>query len=217
LLLLYGAPKVYGIPLPDDLFDVAGFVASQHFRIASNAAPEARDHALTEAIVYAFRSGFTMALATYADDLKDAPRRNPRIMKAVRRLAEQEENGEMLAAEGRAAKAVNDRRRADLIRRLYKSVRPSFPDGRKGNGLAHRAVAERYETQTDESVSERTVRDTVNKAGLSAPRRRKRKDSETALPFCPVDFPPSQSAVRRGRRATEMNYRRRIYVAVRCR
>jgi hypothetical protein len=117
----------------------------------------------------AIEAGFYLALLRYADDLKNVP-------EAVALLEQRKEHGELLAAEGRAAKAVIDRDRADLICRIYTAIRPSFPDGRKGNGLAHRAVAERYEMRTRQTVSERTVRDTVKKAGLSAPHRRKRKN-----------------------------------------
>jgi hypothetical protein len=101
---------------------------------------------------------------------------DPRVAKALLRLAEQEDHVESFLAEGRAAKAVIDARRAALICELYKSVRSSFPAGRKGNGEANRRVAERYEMQTGEAVTDRTVRDTVKKAGLSDPPRRQRKD-----------------------------------------
>ncbi|MGB8852871.1 MAG: hypothetical protein WCC69_04830 [Pirellulales bacterium] len=115
-------------------------------------------------------------LAGFAAARLLGPEESERVEKALRRLAEQEEHVELFAAEGRAVKAENDRRRAALICKLYKAVRPSFPSGQKGNGPANRAVAERYEMQTGETIHERTVRDTVKRAGLSESPPRRRKD-----------------------------------------
>jgi len=100
---------------------------------------------------------------------------NGRWRTALRRLADQEEHLEIFRAEGQAVKAENDRRRADLICKLYKAVRLEFPPGRKGNGPANRRVKERFEMRTGETITVRTVRDTVTKAGLSDPPRRKGK------------------------------------------
>lgn len=85
---------------------------------------------------------------------------------AVQQKLDQYENVELLTAEGRTAKAENDRRRADLICELYKVVRPSCDAGRKGNGRANQIVADRFEMKTGQPITARTVRDTVKKAGL---------------------------------------------------
>ncbi len=95
--------------------------------------------------------------------------------KAVRRLIDQEEHSEMLAAEGQAVKAENDKERSAKVCKLYESVRPSFPEGPKGNGDAHRAVKERFEATTDKSITVKTVRNILKKAGLAQSLRRKGK------------------------------------------
>lgn len=111
-----------------------------------------------EAIKTAFRSGFYLALLRYADDLKHVP-------EVAAFLEQRRENGELLAAEGRAVKAKIDNERAAMVCQLYKAVRPSFPEGRKGNGSAHRRVAERFEQRTGKSITVRAVREILKRSG----------------------------------------------------
>jgi hypothetical protein len=95
---------------------------------------------------------------------------------AVEQQIVRAENMELLREEGSVAKAEKDRRRGELICELYKSVRPSFSPGRSGNGEANRTVKYRFEMQTGETITVRTVRDTVREAGLTGGRRSKGKN-----------------------------------------
>ena len=161
----------------DDTRDNEDFRSGDRFAAIEAAVAEARERKVAGAlrltrsdmIEHAVLAGFAAARLLGPED-------SELVEKALRLLADQTENGEILAAEGRAVKAENDKRRAALICKLYRSVRPGFPPGRRGNGPANRRVAERYEMQTGEPIHERTVRDTVKRAGLSDPPRGKRKD-----------------------------------------
>ena len=95
--------------------------------------------------------------------------------KAVRRLIDQEEHSEMLAAEGQAVKAENDKGRSARVCKLYNSVRQSYSEGRKGNGDVLRVVTERFEATTGESITVKTVRNILKKAGLAQSLRPKGK------------------------------------------
>jgi hypothetical protein len=106
----------------------------------------------------AMAQGFYLALLRYADDLKHVP-------EVAAFLEQRRENGELLAAEGRAVKAENDKERAAMVCKLYKAVRPSFPEGRKGNGPAHRTVAGRFEQRTGKSITVRAVREILKRSG----------------------------------------------------
>lgn len=90
-------------------------------------------------------------------------------------IADKRENGEVLAEEGRAAKAPNDAARAKRICSLYRRIRPSQPDGSQGNGAAIRDVAERYQSQTGKSITPRGVREILKRHGMM-PARRKGKN-----------------------------------------
>jgi hypothetical protein len=168
---------VLGFVDQDNTRDSDEFRSGERLAAVEAAVADARERKVADAlrltrsdmIEHAVLAGFAAARLLGPED-------SERVEKALRRLAEQEEHLEIFRAEGQAAKAVIDAQRAALICKLYKSVRPSFPAGRNGNGEANRRVAERYEIQTGEAVTDRTVRDTVKKAGLSAPSRRQRKD-----------------------------------------
>lgn len=168
---------VLGFIDQDNTRDSDDFRSGDRFAAIEAAVAEARERKVANAlrltrsdvIEHAVLAGFAAARLLGPED-------SERVEKALRRLAEQEEHHELFAAEGRAAKAERDKERAALICKLYKSVRPSFPSGKNGNGPANRRVAERYEMQTGETIHERTVRDTVKRAGLSDPPRRRRKD-----------------------------------------
>lgn len=168
---------VLGFIDQDDTRDNEDFRSGDRFAAIEAAVAEAREQKVAGAlrltrsdmIEHAVLAGFAAARLLGPED-------SELVEKALRLLADQTENGEILAAEGRAVKAENDKRRAALICKLYRSVRLGFPPGRRGNGPANRRVAERYEMQTGEPIHERTVRDTVKRAGLSDPPRGKRKD-----------------------------------------
>ena len=178
----YNAPQEKitgnGYPLPPDLEAVIDHYVAKDKTANSQEKEERRN---------CFRQGFFLALLRYADELKSHPevaaflgRVGPggleRADKAVQRLEDQEDHCEMLQAEGQAAKAENDNERSAIICKLYDSVRTSYPEGRKGNAEAYRAVTIRFKRRTDDSVTVRTVRDTVNKkARLSQSPRRKGK------------------------------------------
>jgi hypothetical protein len=167
---------VLGFIDQDNKRDNEDFRSGDRFAAIEAAVAEGRERKVADAlrltrsdmIEHAVLAGFAAARLLGPED-------SERVEKALRRLADQEEHLEIFRAEGQAVKAENDRRRADLICKLYKAVRPSFPEGRKGNGEANRAVAERFENQTGKPVTVRTVRDTVNEAGLSDSPRRKGK------------------------------------------
>jgi hypothetical protein len=160
----------------DDTRDNEEFRSCDRFAAIEAAVADARERKVVDALRLTRSDMIEHAvLAGFAAARLLGPEESERVEKALRRLSEQEEHLELFNAEGRAAKAENDRKRAALICKLYESVRPAFGPGRKGNGAAHRRVVERFEMQTGESVTVRTVRDTVNKAGLSDSPRRKGK------------------------------------------
>lgn len=160
----------------DNTRDSEDFRAGDRFAAIEAAVADARERKVADALRLTRSDMIEHAvLAGFAAARLLGPEESERVEKALRRLEVQEDNTESFLAEGRAAKAENDRKRAALICKLYKAVRPSHPEGRKGNGDANKAVAERYESQTGESVTVRTVRDTVKEAGLSDPPRRKGK------------------------------------------
>jgi hypothetical protein len=168
---------VLGFIDQDNTRDSDDFRSGDRFAAIEAAVADARERKVANALRLTRSDMMEHAvLAGFAAARLLGPEESERVEKALRRLLDQEEHLEIFQAEGRAAKAEEDSRRADLICKLYKSVRPSFPEGRKGNGPANRLVAERYEMKTGKSVTVRTVRDTVNKAGLSQSPRRKGKD-----------------------------------------
>lgn len=168
---------VLGFLDQDDTRDNEDFRSGDRFAAIEAAVAEARERKVADALRLTRSDMIEHAvLAGFAAARLLGPEESERMEKALRRLAEQEEHLEIFAAEGRAAKAERDKQRAALICKLYNSVRPSFPSGKNGNGPANRRVAERYEMQTGETISERTVRDTVKRAGLSDPPSRRRKD-----------------------------------------
>ncbi len=161
----------------DNTRDCDDFRSGDRFAAIEAAVADARERKVADALRLTQSDRIEHAvLAGFAAARLLGPEESARVEKALRRLAEQEEHLELFAAEGRAAKAENDEQRAALICKLYKSVRPIFPPGRLGNGAAHRRVVERFNITTGETVTERTVRDTVKKAGLSDQPRRPRKD-----------------------------------------
>lgn len=168
---------VLGFIDQDNTRDSEDFRSGDRFAGIEAAVAEARERKVANALRLTRSDVIEHAvLAGFAAARLLGPEESERMEKALRRLAEQEEHLEIFAAEGRAVKAERDKQRAALICTLYKSVRSSFPSGKNGNGPANRRVAERYEMQTGESVTDRTVRDTVKRAGLSDPPRRRRKD-----------------------------------------
>lgn len=168
---------VLGFIDQDNTRDSDNFRSGERFAGIEAAVADARERKVADALRLTRSDMIEHAvLAGFAAARLLGPEESERVEKALRRLADQEEHLEIFQAEGRAAKAENDKERAALVCKLYEAVRPSFPPGRKGNGPAHRRVAERFEMQTGESITVRTVRDTVNKAGLSDPPRRKGKD-----------------------------------------
>jgi hypothetical protein len=168
---------VLGFVDQDNTRDSDEFRSGERLAAIEAAVADARERKVADALRLTRSDMIEHAvLAGFAAARLLGPEESERVEKALRRLAEQEEHLEIFRAEGQAAKAVIDAQRAALICKLYKSVRPSFPAGRKGNGEANRRVAERYEMQTGEAVTDRTVRDTVKKAGISSPPCRQRKD-----------------------------------------
>jgi hypothetical protein len=175
--IIFGNYPIEGIGLPPDLDAAMRRLVMPHVEMVRRSLqhPYVIHHEKLRHSVYrdqlfvAARAGFMFALLRYADELKHAPE--------VASILEQwRENGEILAAEGRAAKAENDKRRAAIVCKMYRSVRPAHPPGRKGNGEACRVVADRYESQERESIDPKTVRETAQKAGIADPPRRERKD-----------------------------------------
>lgn len=168
---------VLGFVDHDNTRDSDEFRSGERLAAIQAAVADARERKVADALRLTRSDMIEHAvLAGFAAARLLGPEESKRVEKALRRLAEQEEHVELFTAEGRAAKAENDRQRAALICKLYKAVRPGFPAGRKGNGPANRRVAERFEMQTGKPVTERTVRDTVKEAGLVDPPRRQRKD-----------------------------------------
>ena len=168
---------VLGFIDQDNTRDSEDFRSGDRFAAVEAAVADARERKIVDALRLTRSDTIEHAvLAGFAAARLLGPEESERVEKALRRLTEQEEHLEIFQAEGQAAKAENDKRRAALVCKLYKSVRPSFPEGRRGNGLAHRLVVERFEMRTGESITVRTVRDTVSKAGLSQSPRRKGKD-----------------------------------------
>jgi hypothetical protein len=101
----------------------------------------------------------------------EAPRFLDELERQWKLLADKRDNGESLAEEGRAAKAPNDTARAVRICSLYRRIRPSLPDGSRGNGAAVRDVAERYQSQTGKSITPRGVRGILKRHGMMPDRR----------------------------------------------
>lgn len=168
---------VLGFVDQDNTRDSDDFRSGDRFAAIEAAVADARERKVVDALRLTRSDMIEHAvLAGFAAARLLGPEGSERVEKALRRLAEQEEHVELFAAEGRAVKAENDRRRAALVCKLYKDVRPGFDAGRKGNGPANRRVAERYELQTGETISERAVREILKRAGLSDRTRRRRKD-----------------------------------------
>jgi len=184
---LHGELRPGGEAIPPDLDSAMFNLATYFIAVLENPNPTATEidpeelflghneresierYAVHRALNNAGRAGFVLAMLRYADELKDIP-------EVAAFLGSRRENGEILAVEGRAAKAENDKRRAAIVCKMYRSVRPAHPPGRKGNGEACRVVADRYEAQERESIDPKTVRETAQKAGIADPPRRERKD-----------------------------------------
>ena len=124
----------------------------------------------------AVRAGFLLALLRYADDLKTSAEATAMIRAEQRRrdlvLKQRRENGEILAVEGRAAKAPNDAARAKWICSAYRRIRPSKPEGSRGNGAAIRDVVERYQSPTGKSITPKGVREILKRFGVMQARRK---------------------------------------------
>ena len=157
---------VLGFVDQDNTRDSDEFRSGDRFAAIEAAVADARERKVADALRLTRSDMIEHAvLAGFAAARLLGPEESERVEKALRLLAEREEHHELLAAEGRAAKAENDKERAARVCKLYKAVRPSFPEGRKGNGPAHRRVAERYQMQTGESVTVRTVREILKRSG----------------------------------------------------
>ena len=157
----------------NDLSDPSGW------KDRSMALTKLQKFAVGVALRDAMREGFFLAILRYADDLKTSAQaavdRQYLELRHAQVLKQRRENGELLAEEGRAAKAANDIARAKHICSLYKRIRPSKPDGSRGNGGAIRDVVERYESHTRESITPRAVREILKRHGMM-PARRKGKN-----------------------------------------
>jgi hypothetical protein len=167
---------VLGFLDPDNTRDSEEFRAGDRFARIEAAVADARERKVSDAmrltrsdtIEHAVLAGF--AAARLLD-----PKEIARFEKELRVLSQRRENGAMLAEEGRAAKAPNDAARAKWICSAYRRIRPSKPEGSRGNGAAIRDVVERYQSQTGKSITPKGVREILKRHGL-LPARRKGKN-----------------------------------------
>ena len=83
-------------------------------------------------------------------------------------IKHRQENGETLAAEGRAAKALADKKRAQDVCRLYRLVRRSFPAGGAGNARAILEVADRHQrsSRRDRPLTPQAIRKILRQQGV---------------------------------------------------
>lgn len=83
-------------------------------------------------------------------------------------IDQRHENGQILAAEGREARKVRTAERAAGICRIYQRVRPSYPEGRAGNGAALAAVAEQYGSAGDRRtpITKQAIRKILKRSGI---------------------------------------------------
>jgi hypothetical protein len=100
----------------------------------------AEESVLESLVEEVIRAGFEAAVERYRSEVADLV---ARLERQTRILEERRENGQILAAEGRAARKPKTDRHAEKVCRIYKRVRPSFPPGRAGNGAALVEVSRR--------------------------------------------------------------------------
>jgi hypothetical protein len=91
-----------------------------------------------------------------------------RLEKQTRLLEQRRENGELLAAEGRAAKKSDDDRRADRVCKLYSRIRPTHPTGKRGNGAALEAVSRQSAPLTGRGkpLTKQAIRKILKRRGI---------------------------------------------------
>lgn len=85
------------------------------------------------------------------------------------KIAEQRtENGELLAAEGRAAKKTADDRRANRICKLYRRIRERHPAGKRGNGATLEAVSRQFGPLPgrDKPITVHAIRKALKRCGV---------------------------------------------------
>jgi hypothetical protein len=114
--------------------------------------------------------GFVVALERLFGLISEPEQK--RFIAEMQRLIEQQtqrqENGQILAEEGRAARKPKTETRAAAICRIYKRVRPSFPPGRVGNGATLEEVSRRFGSMPgrDKSITKQGIRKILKRCGV---------------------------------------------------
>ena len=167
---------VLGFIDQDNTRDSEDFRLGDRFAAVEAAVADARERKIVDALRLTRSDTIEHAvLAGFAAARLLGPEESERVEKALRRLTEQEEHLEIFQAKGQAVKAENDKGRSARVCKLYNSVRQSYSEGRKGNGDVLRVVTERFEATGGESITVKTVRNILKKAGLAQSLRRKGK------------------------------------------
>jgi hypothetical protein len=79
------------------------------------------------------------------------------------------ENGQLLAVEGRAARKQKTDRQAERVCKLYNRIRCQHPPGRRGNGLTLQAVSHQFGPlpSKDQPITVQAIRKILKRCGVS--------------------------------------------------
>lgn len=82
---------------------------------------------------------------------------------------QRQENGQILAEEGRAARKQKTDRQAERVCKLYRKIRNQHPAGRRGNGAALQAVSDQFGSLPgkDKPITVQAIRKILKRCGVS--------------------------------------------------
>lgn len=101
------------------------------------------------------------------------------VADALTRHRDQREAGQLRGQDGRERKAKADAERAAWVVNKYRTTRRWFSEGESGDVLAREKVATAFELHYGKSITDRSVRNILRKAGIISTRAKKtwrRKD-----------------------------------------
>lgn len=82
---------------------------------------------------------------------------------------QRQENGQILAEEGRSARKQKTDRQAERVCKLYRKIRNQHPPGRRGNGAALQAVSDQFGSipGKDKPITVQAIRKILKRCGVS--------------------------------------------------
>jgi hypothetical protein len=125
----------------------------------------AEESVLVDLVERVVQAGFAAAVNRYRSEVADLV---ARLERQTVLLEQRRENGKILHAEGQVVLSKKTAEHDQILCRLYRSVRGSFPTGGKGNTAALDVVRQRHQRKTnrDRPVTRKTVRNALKRRGV---------------------------------------------------